>query len=336
MGASKQSNLRGVNRLTDRAVKAFVANAKTGSKFSDGGGLYAERTAGGLSWRIKYRYAGAERRYSMGSIPLAEARAERDRVKALLKEGIDPVAERQRRRMANVTAEIEGMTFVDLADEWFERNKRYWSAVHYDTARQAFKRDVLPTLGKLSVKSVTPVMITPVVEAIVRRGSDETARRVLQHIRKVFQFGVGKGVIATNPAAATHEVLPPTRVINHRPAILDLDSVARKGSWRRRSGAMHRGDEDGFPPDRVLRVPHRSGGRSSVAGVRSRFARRDVDHSAGKAKEEGPTARPRRVLWPALRGRTARVEAPHWPLRLSVFGHAGPRLSLSGRARKIL
>ena len=53
MGASKQSNLRGVNRLTHRAVKAFVANAKTGTKFSDGGGFYAERTAGGLSWRLK-------------------------------------------------------------------------------------------------------------------------------------------------------------------------------------------------------------------------------------------------------------------------------------------
>jgi integrase len=48
---------------------------------------------------------------------------------------------------------------------------------------------------------------------------------VLQHIRKVFQYGVGKGIIAINPAAATHEVLPPTRVINHRPAILDLEAL---------------------------------------------------------------------------------------------------------------
>jgi hypothetical protein len=88
----------------------------------------------------------------MGNVPLADARQERDRVKALIKEGIDPVAERQRRRMANVTAEIEGMTFATLADQWFERNKRYWSAVHCETSRQAFKRDVLPTLGKLPVK----------------------------------------------------------------------------------------------------------------------------------------------------------------------------------------
>ncbi len=117
------------------------------------------------------------------------------------------------------------MTFATLADEWFERNKRYWSAVHYETARQAFKRDVLPMLGKLSVRAIEPVMIAPVVEAIVRRGSDETARRVLQHIGKVLQYGVGKGIIAINPAAATHEVLPPTRVIKHRPAILDLDAL---------------------------------------------------------------------------------------------------------------
>ena len=45
-GASTKSNLRGVNRLTDRAVKAFVASPTVGGKLSDGGGLYAERTAG--------------------------------------------------------------------------------------------------------------------------------------------------------------------------------------------------------------------------------------------------------------------------------------------------
>lgn len=82
IGASTQSNLRGVSRLTDRAVKAFVANATVGGKLSEGVGFYAERTAGGLSWRVKYRYAGAERRYSIGSVPLAQARVERDRVKA--------------------------------------------------------------------------------------------------------------------------------------------------------------------------------------------------------------------------------------------------------------
>ena len=225
MGASRKLNQRGINRLTDRALKAFVATATIGSKLSDGGGLYAERTAGGISWRIKYRYAGAERRYSMGNVPLAEARAERHRVKAWLKEGIDPVAERERRRMANVTAEIEGVTFGVVADEWFERNKRYWSEVHYETARQAFRRDVLPSLGRLSVNSIAPVMIAPIVEAILKRGSDETARRVLQHIRKVFQYGVGKGIIATNPASATHEMLPPARTIRHRPAITDLDEL---------------------------------------------------------------------------------------------------------------
>ncbi len=73
MVASKQLNRQGINRLTDRALKAFVTAAKIGTKLSDGGGLYAERTAGGLSWRLKYRYAGAERRYSMGNISLAEA-----------------------------------------------------------------------------------------------------------------------------------------------------------------------------------------------------------------------------------------------------------------------
>ena len=42
-------------KLTDKAVKAFVARATAGSKLADGGGLFLFITpAGTPTWRIKY------------------------------------------------------------------------------------------------------------------------------------------------------------------------------------------------------------------------------------------------------------------------------------------
>lgn len=53
-------------KLTDKAVKAFVAKAERGKKLADGGGLHLFITpAGGTTWRIKYRIDGQEKIYSV-------------------------------------------------------------------------------------------------------------------------------------------------------------------------------------------------------------------------------------------------------------------------------
>lgn len=49
-------------KLSDKAVKAFVAKAAPGKKLAEGGGLYLFiPTAGSANWRIKYRIAGKEK-----------------------------------------------------------------------------------------------------------------------------------------------------------------------------------------------------------------------------------------------------------------------------------
>jgi len=94
-------------RLSDKAVKAFVAKAQRGKKLADGGGLYLFiPPAGQASWRIKYRIEGKEKTYSIGTYPdvsLAAARIEQDAVKALLREGKDPVTHRRVSRASDST-----------------------------------------------------------------------------------------------------------------------------------------------------------------------------------------------------------------------------------------
>ena len=48
-------------KLSDKAVKAFIAKGVRGKKLADGGGLHLFLTpAGGATWRVKYRIEGKE------------------------------------------------------------------------------------------------------------------------------------------------------------------------------------------------------------------------------------------------------------------------------------
>jgi hypothetical protein len=84
--------------LTIADVRAAKPKEKP-YKLSDGRGLYLEvRPTGARWWRLKYRHAGKERRTSLGVFPevsIAEARARRDEARALVRDGLDPSAERQ-------------------------------------------------------------------------------------------------------------------------------------------------------------------------------------------------------------------------------------------------
>ncbi len=82
--------------LTDVAICALTKSGSKAGKHFDGGGLYLEVTAQGRCyWRLKYRFAGREKRLALGVYPevgLKAARAKREEVRALLRDGKDPGA----------------------------------------------------------------------------------------------------------------------------------------------------------------------------------------------------------------------------------------------------
>lgn len=74
------------------------------AKIGDGHGLYLLVTPqGGTYWRLKYYYAGKEKVLALGVYPgveIAQARAERDKAKALLRGGKDPGELKRERKHA--------------------------------------------------------------------------------------------------------------------------------------------------------------------------------------------------------------------------------------------
>jgi integrase len=222
---------RATNKLSDRSVRAFVAQVRAGTasakKLADGGGLYITLTpAGSPVWRLKYRYNGKERLYAVGVFPeigLEAARMERDLVKAHLRDGRDPLKARQ--LMRATAAASSDSTFVGAAEEWLTKKKRDWSDIHYSKSRQAIERDVLPFLGHLPVGEITPAMVARVIEKIVTRGAVETASKVLWNVNCIFRLAQARGLREDNPAIPVREVLPKRKANVPRPALLDFKEL---------------------------------------------------------------------------------------------------------------
>ena len=216
-----------LKKLSDKAVKAFVAKAVPGKKLADGGGLYLfTPSAGRANWRIKYRIEGKEKIYSIGPYPLvslAAARLALAEVKALLLENKDPVTERRVNRAA--TAAGSDTTFKAVAEEWLAKKKQEWSAVHYTKSSRAFERDIYPTLGNLPIASITPAILAKTIEEIYKRDALETATRILQHLNGVFRYAQAKGLCQDNPAGPAREVLPRKKENGRMPALLDVGAL---------------------------------------------------------------------------------------------------------------
>ena len=239
---------RGTNKLSDARIKAFIADARAGKaptkKLADGGGLYITvTTTGSAVWRIKYRYGGKERVYAdIGAYPeagLQKAREERDRVREMLRQGRDPVKGRKIDQIESAAA--SGQTFGTVAEEWLRERQKGWAAIHYDKSKRALERDVLPDLGKMPVREITPAMIALVIKSVIKRGAGDTAGKILQQISGILRLAQASGYSAENPADPVRELIPRKKFTARRPAILEwngLGAVLRGAEAARLSPAV--------------------------------------------------------------------------------------------------
>jgi hypothetical protein len=165
--------------LTD--LKARQAKPTTKDyKLSDSGGLYLFITSRGYkSWRMKYRFAGKEKRLVFGPYPevsLSEARERRDEAKRQLRDFRDPAVEVHKRRLA--AAADQEATFETVARRWHGMHESRWTRVHAADVLRSLEREVFPSLGPLPIREIDAPLVLATLRKIESRGSLETAKRV--------------------------------------------------------------------------------------------------------------------------------------------------------------
>ena len=218
-------------RLTDTAIQ----NAKPADrpyKGTDSGGLYIEiRPTGAKLWRYRYRIGGKENLYALGEygrrapgetekqgqdrraggvFTLEEAHTERDRCRALVRQGIHPS---HARKLEVIRRVGEGAnTFQAVATEWLQQNEKHWTASTKEQRERLLKREVFPKIGKWPMRDITPAHVLSLLKNI-EKTAPSFAVLAQQAISATFRLAVSTLRADTDPTAPLRGAIktPPTK-----------------------------------------------------------------------------------------------------------------------------
>lgn len=191
-----------INRLTSKG-----ANAAVPGKYADGGGLWLhKRKDGGAQWFLRVHIHGRRREMGLGPFPevsIKEARNEAKRWRALVRQGLDPIKERERTRR---DAQRNMHVLADVAHDAFEARKAELKgdgkAGRWFTPLELH---ILPKLGKVPVADIDQRDIRDALAPIWHSKAD-TARKAMNRLsiclRHAAALGLDVDLQATDKAKA--------------------------------------------------------------------------------------------------------------------------------------
>ncbi len=228
--------------LTDTQCRTAKPKDKP-YKLSDGKGLYLEIKPNGVkAWRYRFElregdvtkesifaigdYAivpsgespeEAQARRGGRRFTLAEARDERIKARALVKQGINPAHNRQ---LARIKRELESATtFEAVAKEWLALKD--WEEVTKARRLDMLTRVVFPKIGTLPVKSVTPAHILDVMNTSAKKNGLTVAAEAKRTMSGIFELAVSTLRADADPVYPVRKALPANKTQHKRP----LDSA---------------------------------------------------------------------------------------------------------------
>ena len=219
----------GSNRLTPLQIKNF----KGPGVLEDGAGLrLVANAAGSRWWALRLMIAGVRKDYGLGSpatVTLAEVRDRAIDLRRALKNGLPlpnwnaPEAPAKGPVVAEPAA---GPSFEHAFEAYFKfKERRLSNPKHAAQWRSTMSAYVYPHIKDRPVADVTPREVISLLEPIWET-RPETARRVLQRLRNVFDAAIVQGDrIAANPTTGVSDVLGRERVNKRHHAALPFADV---------------------------------------------------------------------------------------------------------------
>lgn len=206
--------------------------------------------SGGRSWVLRIRVHGKRRDMGLGSFPdisLSLAREMAREVRAKVKQGIDPIAERQASRSRAEAERVAMRTFEQCAERYITSMEGNWkSAKSPQQWRNTLETYAYPVMGKIAARDIELSHVMAVLEPIWRTKT-ETASRLRGRIESVLDWAAVNGLRSgVNPARwkghldkllpAAAKVKPP----KHHPALpyRDMNDVWNRLRQKEGMGAM--------------------------------------------------------------------------------------------------
>jgi integrase len=188
--------------MSDRRLRALPLPEKKSTVYVDADtpGLVLEvYPSGKKTWRFRFSLGGRggeQGKVTLGTFPatsLSVARVRARENRALVEAGINP----QRQKKINQHAP----TLEALINQYFASRKyAQFSKSHQKALYYAFKRDIIPALGKHKAKDVQRRDVRQVIEKIIKRGCGGQANHTLTLLKALYSWAISNDLVAHNPA----------------------------------------------------------------------------------------------------------------------------------------
>ena len=227
--------IRAFNKL-----KTSEIDTKPPGNHGDGGGLSLLVSDSGRSWVFRFTspVTGKVRemglgRAGTGGVSLAAARQERDRLRALLRDGVDPLEARRQTREAQRrrAAEDAGRKTVrQAADAYIAQKQFEWGTSSLASWRRFAARDIEP-IAALSIDSIGLSEIKRAVLPLVDAGLLDTARGTQARLQTLLDYAGEHGWRPEDRRSRFSQIAPRPRkgeAPNHHPALMpdrDADAI---------------------------------------------------------------------------------------------------------------
>ncbi len=147
---------------------------------------------GRKTWFVRYRHAGRKRRLGLGTFPPLSLAAARKEAKTKLSEaelGKDPAGEKAAQRKAP--------TFGALAELYLEKHASKKKSGRED--KRILTVELLPKWRNTHAAEIRRADVIALLDKIAERPAPIMANRTLALARKMFNFGIQRGLVEANP-----------------------------------------------------------------------------------------------------------------------------------------
>lgn len=213
-------------KITTKALGALKPSDQ-GKRLSDGDRMFGivrvvknNPQAVSVDFEWRYNFGGKVRQVRIGAWPrmtLKAIRDERDTLKGKIKDGIDPLAEKEADRLKKKADQIEAkqtqitrlqklaaqnarMTVKELFALW-QRTDLKKRQDRGSEALRAFEADVFPLIGDVAAADVNKAHIQRIIDNMLNRGVKRMTERVFSDLRQLFGFAMDRDHIEVDPTA---------------------------------------------------------------------------------------------------------------------------------------
>ncbi|MBV1882255.1 MAG: tyrosine-type recombinase/integrase [Pseudomonadales bacterium] len=187
-----------------------VLNAKPKQKIYklfDGGGLYLQvKPTGYRCWKYDYRLNGSRGTYTIGQYPdisLKQARERHREARECIAIGTHP---KTLKDLERVEYDLNNKRFSHYANQWLDKQNMAEST--FSDLKQRVEKNLIPYLDKKKVNEFTTADLLKITLKISERGAKETAQRMANVLRRIYNDILILGIVENNPAQGLAELLP--------------------------------------------------------------------------------------------------------------------------------